>query len=953
MKARILGIVFAAVSMATTIVNAGAPASWHSRGIGGGGGMYSPVISPHDPAVMFLGVDMSHMMRTINGGANWETIDFTQLQVRQISEVQFTSTPGVLYCADVHRLFDETNAPRPVKSTDQGITWTQFSQWPPAPNQPARTVFANPHRDDTLIVCTGTRLYFYQNAGTSGAFSVAWTFNTPQGRIGGAFWRGSEVWVGTNEGMLYSSNGGMSFSAAVSPEVSRIASFAGGFDSVTGTLRFYAVTTLYNLSASDFPNSYQNANSNRVWRLDWDPQSSNAWVQVSANIPDTDHVAVVGMARNNPDVVYAAAFRAAANAYPQLCAVWRLSPEDSEWQSIFTIIGNGNILTGWGGINNRATFGGRQFETKLTYNAPCGFTVDPNDANRIILCDNALIHLSKNAATAAPVWEQMYCVADNPGHEPGEFFPPGQSYASNGLEATVWMDLVWTSPTHLVAAALDISPPMSTDGGRRWGFPYESATLGIGDSNAIVFDPVTNRLFVTCSNTISPYEYLGSDDGHTDMPVAQGKKPPGVYFQAPGGANWQPLKTDFGVAAGQPGANPVWLTLDQDHRRLFVSIVSSDADKDGIYVMDLNTGTWSKLPAPTRTDTTGSAVTVQHPFVVRVLADGGIVATYAAHQIGNAALINVGTNGYYKPTSGVFHLAPGATGWRDCSDPRMRYFTRDVVIDPQDPHEMTWFATVWNTDLTGVFPADPSAMPRTYGGLYRTTDGGATWTRIWSGDTSFSGSVTSATLNPDPALSGEMFLATRFSGVWITKDARAPAPAFSRVTNYPFRAPQRVIFNPYDHDEIWIVSNGDAAVVGVRPTTFGEWQLRKFGEQFTVPELAGADADPDGDRFVNLQEYGLRTSPLIANDSAAKYALAGFLTMTFPRYLPALDLTYVIEGSFDLSRWQPLAQTSGQGAWSIFEGALIQSDEGLVSFTDAPMSDATAARFLRLRMSLP
>ncbi|HSH94752.1 MAG TPA: hypothetical protein VK968_11450, partial [Roseimicrobium sp.] len=419
---------------AATPAFAAAPISWQSRGIGAGGGMYSPVISPLDTDVMFLGVDMSQMMRTTNGGALWSTVDFAQLQARQITEVQFTSTPGVLYSGDNRRNADETSLTRPVKSTDQGTTWVPFSQWPPTPNTLTTGVFSDPNRDDTFIVCTGNALFFYKNSGTTGAFTPVWTFAASTGRVGGTFWRGNEIWIGTNEGLLYSGNGGQSFSATLSPGNPRIASFCGGYDPTNNVLRFHAVTTLYNLRATDFPNTYSHSPSNRVWRIDW-TAASPAWTDVTGDIPSADHVQLVGMAKNNPDVVYAAASR--TGSYPDNCAVWRVTGMGTNWTGIFFIPGNSNILTGWGGINSRANFGGLQFETKITYNAPCGFTVHALDANRLIVCDNALIHLSTNATASSPVWEQMYCVKDNPGHDPGQRFASGQFYAGKGMEATV------------------------------------------------------------------------------------------------------------------------------------------------------------------------------------------------------------------------------------------------------------------------------------------------------------------------------------------------------------------------------------------------------------------------------------------------------------------------------------------------------------------------------------
>ena len=57
------------------------PASqgWTSLGLGGGGAMYTPAISPVDPNLILLGCDMSGAYRTTDGGRNWEMIHYRQL----------------------------------------------------------------------------------------------------------------------------------------------------------------------------------------------------------------------------------------------------------------------------------------------------------------------------------------------------------------------------------------------------------------------------------------------------------------------------------------------------------------------------------------------------------------------------------------------------------------------------------------------------------------------------------------------------------------------------------------------------------------------------------------------------------------------------------------------------------------------------------------------------------
>jgi len=97
--------------------------------------------------------------------------------------------------------------------------------------------------------------------------------------------------------------------------------------------------------------------------------------------------------------------------------------------------------------------------------------------------------------------------------------------------------------------------------------------------------------------------------------------------------------------------------------------------------------------------------------------------------------------------------------------------------------------------------------PNGLGGLYRTTNRGLTWTKINSLDR-----VTSCAISPTN--SSEMYLTTETDGLWYTSNLSATTPTFSAVTSYPFRQPERVFFNPFNPNEIWITSFGNGLRVG-------------------------------------------------------------------------------------------------------------------------------------------
>jgi len=131
----------------------------------------------------------------------------------------------------------------------------------------------------------------------------------------------------------------------------------------------------------------------------------------------------------------------------------------------------------------------------------------------------------------------------------------------------------------------------------------------------------------------------------------------------------------------------------------------------------------------------------------------------------------------------------------------MYYWTKDIVIAPYDLSENTWYV--------GVF-SGWGGPPNGLGRLYRTTDRGQTWNRINDLDR-----VTSITF--DPGNPDQAYLTTETDGLWHTDSIRASVPSFSPVASYPFRQPERVFFNPYNVDEVWVASFGN----GIRFGTTG------------------------------------------------------------------------------------------------------------------------------------
>jgi len=54
-----------------------------SAGLGGGGAMYAPQVSPFSSSLMFVGCDMTGIYRTTDSGATWRMVDTRDANTRQ------------------------------------------------------------------------------------------------------------------------------------------------------------------------------------------------------------------------------------------------------------------------------------------------------------------------------------------------------------------------------------------------------------------------------------------------------------------------------------------------------------------------------------------------------------------------------------------------------------------------------------------------------------------------------------------------------------------------------------------------------------------------------------------------------------------------------------------------------------------------------------------------------
>jgi photosystem II stability/assembly factor-like uncharacterized protein len=724
------------------------PASWISRGIGGGGALYSPSINPANDNEYYVGCDMSDLFHTTDFGNSYTTINHLQIQGGHNSTVRFTNNPSLIYAIS-YKPIGGSDMVLPVKSTDGGATWSALPG-NPDPSEETFSINADYNNPQRLIISYYGAVYFSSNGGNNFANIHNAANNGAGVLVGGAFFDNNNIYVGTNDGLLVSTSGGTSFSVSnisgINP-AQRIFSFTGAKQgSIT---RFFCLTAdsidIYvGISGTDYWDFMKG-----VYTLDY---GSGNWIQRMNGISvGTDFIMFAASAQNDISTAYLAGSNSSG-----LPNILKTTNGGMNWSRVFNTTSNQNIYTGWSGQGGDRSWGYGE--------CALGVSVSPANINKVIFSDLGFVHKTTNGGA---MWYQAY-VASADQNPAGSNTPVGKNYHGIGLENTSCWQLLWRDSLNLFSGFSDIKCIRSTDAGSSWSFNYTG--LNANSTYRLAKHPVTGTLFAATSNIHDMYQSTRLTDNILDANDAEGK----ILYSTNGGSAWQ-LMHFFN--------HPVfWIALDPNNQnRMYASVIHSTLG--GIYIsnniQNLGASSWTKLANPPRTE--------GHPASIAVLNDGKMVCTFSGRRTSS-----------FTASSGTFIYNPQLNSWTDISHTGMYYWTKDIVVYPYDVNQNTFYVCVFS---------GWGGPPNGLGGLYRTTNRGSSWTKINNQDR-----VTSVTFSP--VNQNIAYITTETQGLWYSANVTSATPAFLQLTSYPFKQPERVFFNPYNNNEVWVTSFGGGLRVG-------------------------------------------------------------------------------------------------------------------------------------------
>ena len=546
-------------------------------------------------------------------------------------------------------------------------------------------------------------------------------------------------------------------------------------------------------------------NAKNVYLSDFNVSTNTqgAWTKITSRLPADKLEGFAAMAQGNISTIYLAGEDTNDYGVP---SVLKSTDGGQTWTETFQEVNNANIATdqygyivgsdydySWSDMPCRCRFA----RTTSTSSS------SPTRVRAWITTDGGAGGANTTASNAD--WRDI-TVAPQYLHNPGTVAAAGTTPYAGTADNTACYNIIYLSPTDLFAAMTDQTGMYSTDGGATWYYPtFNTKAAHFSNFFGVTADYSTGVLFAAAGSQNDLFKSWRLTNSKRDG------RGGGVDYSTDGGKTWS-LLSQFKNPDGY--FNPVSeVVIDPNVPGRAYALVDDSTDggiweTNNLYLADGKTVnpdlTWTELAVPSR-----------YLGAFQYGSQAYAAGTYYAHDPNDLKVLNNGTlvavfdetydstDSYMEPESGVWVSTNGGTSWTDYSDldlaqSNMMFFSQKICIDPLDPSQNTWYvATDW-----------PASGQNDYGGVFMTTDRGATWTPIFTETPDgVPLGCDNVTVNAD---TGEMYVSTSSDGAYYS----ATNSNFTKLNQEPYPDVDNVVIDPYRSSEVWACTHGNGMRTG-------------------------------------------------------------------------------------------------------------------------------------------
>jgi photosystem II stability/assembly factor-like uncharacterized protein len=707
--------------------------------------MFSLAISPADPAAMMLSCDMSEAYTSHDAGRTWQMIHHAMLKSCTHCAAVFDPKVGT-------RAIAPTGGSNELRvTTDGGRTWTPYGRGHPWQDA-ARLLYIDPDAPARVFVGTDAGAWMTPDDGQT------WQrCEGVAGRVLGVATDrrskgvGRTYFIGTTRGVFRSSDGGRTYAEAAAglPE-KQLDAFAGG--SSAGALRLYAAVPCKLVDGKLAGGVYASADGGTSWQRCMNPdlnvQTRRTSEYAHGDLPQYPFLVTTDA---RPERAYV--FCTGTSYHPpNHCTIYRTDDGGGRWTATYF---SDPRFKEYNCDDDWFSKGIRQRWQDVPY-AMAGCNTDPNV---VALCASSYVFRTEDGGGR---WR---C-----GHSgPAAPAPDGElAWANNGLTVTTtWNYYVdpHEANRHYICYT-DIGFARSLDAGRTWIW-QDHHIPWLNTTYELAFDPdVAGRLWGAFSETHDiPNANVISGRHRVTMKG-------GVASSDDFGRTWK--KVDL------PAAPALSVVLDPASPRASRTLYASLFEK-GVYRSDDGGKTWQE-----KNRGLGAPANLRCLKLVRH-ADGTLFVLITAKRAGDGKYLLDGV--------GLYRSADRGENWTIINASQPLYWPKDFTVHPADSRTVLLSAA--------------NARGHEEGGLYRTTDGGATWKLLVRKGSEHFG----AFYHPDRP--GWIYMTLTEgapgAGLWLSRDDGATWEPFGGL---PFSNIQRVHFNPADKQHLIVTTFGGSVFKG-------------------------------------------------------------------------------------------------------------------------------------------